>query len=396
MRILTLLLLGGCGVGLDGYNPHTGDTDAPLGDVYITGISPWWGPTAGGTLITISGSGFTGVEEVLLDELSVEFFREDAETIYVTTPAHAGEGPVAVSIVAGDGTASEAEGFWYSDSGQPDRGDVDPDTSGGGGGGGGTPTGLYGGLIEIGFEQIACPSCIGATSSLQINAAAAFHQPSPTGWTGSLPARGSCVVNPTGSAPSTARIDVGEWVYLESGGSSIGLRRTSGTGGMFYDGGAIAESSYVRNASFELNVNEGGSLGSFSLAGALVTTEGFTEVAPYELLYSDVYSAFSAAISQYGQTFQWAPAGGNGGFLVRIGVYSEDGSAFLGQIDCMGNDTGALTVPSAYLAAFPSYSLVTVGMYRHRVTETVLPSNGATLQAISTHGFQGTGTLVPW
>jgi hypothetical protein len=101
-------------------------------------------------------------------------------------------------------------------------------------------------------------------------------------------------------------------------------------------------------------------------------------------------------VSQQGQGFSWSPSGGVGNFLVQLDIYASDGSALVGSVVCYGPDNGFMTVPGGMLSNFPSYGLVAIGMYRYKVSETVIPSNGATLQAISQFGVMGTGTLVPF
>lgn len=393
MRCLLFIVLTGCGTGLTELGTDPSDTAIEVGDVVIDDISPYWGPVAGGTLVTISGVGFIDVESVVIGGLDVDFFREDAESIIVTSPPGIVEGPVELVVTTGTGVGRDTEGFWYSDSGPPDRGDDDdPDTPGGDV----SPTGMTGGLIELSLLQIACPSCFNQSNGLQVAGAAAFHAPTPTSWTQWLPPSGSCAINPNRGGPTTPRVDVGEWVYLESGAASIPMRRTSGEGGMFYDAAGLTESDYRRNASFDVNVPDGGAWGSFRVTGGMESTEGFDSVSPQEMLYVNPEAAFAASVSQQGQVFSWSPSGGLGNFLVQLDIYASDGSALLGSVVCYGPDNGFMTVPAGMLSGFPSYGLVAIGMYRYKVSESVIPSNGATLQAISQFGVMGTGTLVPF
>ena len=396
MRTLVFLALAGCGTGLSEFGPDTADTSVEAGDVVIDAVSPWWGPTAGGTLLTISGTGFTEVQSVSIGDVPVDFFREDAETLFVTSPPVTAEGPAAVVIETGGGTARSPEGYWYSNNGPPNTGDPDPDPDTGGGGGTVTPTGQIGGLVELTLVQIACPECFAASQSLIVAGAAAFHQPSPTSWNAWLPPSGTCALNPPQTGPNTARMDVGEWVYLESGSSSIPMRRTSGASGVLYEAPNLTESDYLRNASYDVNVPGTGGSGAFRVTGGMQSTQGFDSVTPFEMLYVDPFSAFAAPVSQQGQLFTWAPSGGSGNFLIRLDVYTSDGAALAGSVVCFGPDNGQMVVPGAYLAGLPSYGLVAIQMYRYRTSETVIPTSGHTLQSIAQFGVWGTGTLVPF
>lgn len=79
----------------------------------VTSLSPDVGPTIGGTLVTITGSGFTGATAVTFDGGPGTDFTVDPSgtTITVVTPAHTA-GPVPVTLVFPAGTAP-AGNFTY-------------------------------------------------------------------------------------------------------------------------------------------------------------------------------------------------------------------------------------------------------------------------------------------
>ncbi|MFE0375228.1 IPT/TIG domain-containing protein [Streptomyces inhibens] len=71
----------------------------------ISSISPTSGPAAGGTAVTINGSGFTGATSVKFGTVAASSFTlvSDAQ---ITTTAPAGSGPVAVTVVTPGGTSN--------------------------------------------------------------------------------------------------------------------------------------------------------------------------------------------------------------------------------------------------------------------------------------------------
>nr|WP_269330170.1 IPT/TIG domain-containing protein [Kineosporia babensis] len=89
-----------------------GGTSGPAQFTYravpqITGLSPSSGPITGGTVVTLTGSGFTGAGTVTLNNSPIQFTVVNDSTITFTTPAgSAGTAPVAVSTVGGTATAS--------------------------------------------------------------------------------------------------------------------------------------------------------------------------------------------------------------------------------------------------------------------------------------------------
>src|SRR5690606_25849044 len=81
---------------------YTAVPDAPA----ITGLTPTSGPVAGGTVVTITGTGFTGATGVTFDGTAGTAFTVDSDTqITVTTPAHAA-GPVDVTVMTLGGTSA--------------------------------------------------------------------------------------------------------------------------------------------------------------------------------------------------------------------------------------------------------------------------------------------------
>ncbi|RKR90482.1 IPT/TIG domain-containing protein [Micromonospora pisi] len=76
-------------------------------DAVVTDLTPTTGPTAGGTLVTITGTGFTGATGVTFDGVPGTSFTVNpaGTTITVVTPANAA-GPATVNLVFPAGTAT--------------------------------------------------------------------------------------------------------------------------------------------------------------------------------------------------------------------------------------------------------------------------------------------------
>ncbi|WP_183391032.1 IPT/TIG domain-containing protein, partial [Kineococcus radiotolerans] len=126
----------------------------------ITGVSPATGAAAGGTAVTITGTGFTGATGVTFDGVAGSSFVVVSDTsITVTTPAHA-EGAVNVVVAdpAGDGTSNN--GFAYQAAASAITG-VSPAT---GAAAGGTPVTITGtgftGATGVTFDGVAGSSFV--------------------------------------------------------------------------------------------------------------------------------------------------------------------------------------------------------------------------------------------
>jgi hypothetical protein len=99
-----------------------GGTSAPVAFTYqapttappvVVLVSPLVGPAAGGTAVTITGSGFTGATAVTIGGTAATSFTVDSDTtISATTPA-GGPGPAAVSVTTPAGTSAVPGLFTY-------------------------------------------------------------------------------------------------------------------------------------------------------------------------------------------------------------------------------------------------------------------------------------------
>jgi hypothetical protein len=82
----------------------------------VTGVSPTSGPTAGGTSVTITGTGFTGATAVKFGTTSAPTFTVNSAT-QITATAPAGTGTVDVTVTTPGGTSAvnaPADRFTYT------------------------------------------------------------------------------------------------------------------------------------------------------------------------------------------------------------------------------------------------------------------------------------------
>ncbi len=107
----------------------------------VTAVTPAEGPTSGGTEVTITGSGLTGLTDVLIGGTAATILDSTDTTITLTTPAHIA-GTVDVTVVLPGADATAVEGFTYLEDGSGvEVTDVTPTTSSTVGGGTLTVTG---------------------------------------------------------------------------------------------------------------------------------------------------------------------------------------------------------------------------------------------------------------
>lgn len=392
-----LLLLGtACSDALTPYAPSDSDSgDVQRGPVGISDLDPHWGPTDGGTEVTIEGWGFEGDVVVTFGAASLDVTVIDDETLVVTSPSSRREASIDVTVFSDLGSVTESEGFTYSDSGAPPETDTEDETDSDA-----TvdeevdATGLSGGVLEIGLVQYACPDCQGLTEDIEVWATAMFHEPATGSYVDWIPTTGTCQSNPTRSFPSTATYDVGSWVYLESGSNSLSLGKTTSEGDTLYESSGLDNSDFSRSTGFDLSIPDGGDLGSaVDIEDALFTPSGFTSITPTEMLYTSPNSAFAAQFSRSSATaVTWAPTG-SGLLMIDLIVYNAAGTALIGEVLCATDDDGSASVPSGYLSSYPAGSLLLIYIYRLELGETVMPVDGSTLDSLASIGVVGTGVV---
>lgn len=388
---LGILAVGFAGCGSVGLDPtrHLDDSASP---VTIDVVDPSFGPVEGGNVVTISGAGFEGATTVAFgraDPVSASLIA--ADTISVLAPYSGVEATVDLTVTSDLGSATRTGGYRFGDE-PPDTGDDTGSGNGGNGGDSGGDASGVAGLVEFSLLQIACPSCFGLASELEVSADAAFHQPVSGSWVSWMPPIGSCTSSATTTAPADTYLDAGSYVYLQSGSHSIGMVKTTREGGPGYEAAGLSNEDYARTAFYTVSIPGGPDVAAEEVTDAMLTPQGFTSVTPEETLFTDSRDAFSARVSRNGQVFTWLPFGGTGSFLILIDAYDARSGAPIGEGLCAGADNGSMTVPSSVLGAWPAGSLLAIYFLRYQV-ETPELASGASLEAVARVGVLGTGVI---
>ena len=135
----------------------------------ISSISPVQGPTAGGTAVTVTGTGFTGTTAVKFGSASASFVVAGSTTINATAPA--GSGAVSVTVTAPSGTSN---GVAYTYVPAPVISGISP--TNGPAAGGNTVT-----LTGTGFTGATTVSFGSASASFTVNSATQITATAPAG-----------------------------------------------------------------------------------------------------------------------------------------------------------------------------------------------------------------------
>lgn len=149
-----------------------GSTAAPT----VTGVSPSSGPVSGGTVITITGTGFTGATAVSVASVAVTSFTVNSSTqITATTPANSAPGTYSVQVTGPNGSSANNTNarFTYV-SLVPTITSVSPSSGPGAGGTGVIITGTgFTGVTSVRFGGVAASFSV--RSDTQISSARPAH-----------------------------------------------------------------------------------------------------------------------------------------------------------------------------------------------------------------------------
>lgn len=383
VALAVLAALQGCGFGL--VEDAEVDSAEPDGDVVIAEVNPTSGSTAGGTEVTIAGSGFDGEIAVTFGGVPARnVVKVDAATIVCETPSVNQAVTVDVKVVSELGEATRPGGFRFVEG-------EDPDT-GGGDDSGDLPGDAMGGVVQFSLLQVACPACFGLSDEFQIWAEAAFHEETATSWLDWIPNPGTCVENPTSTAPSGPYRDLGDYAYLQAGSASVPLVATRDQDGTTYLSAALTSDDFPRNTSFDLSAQGGADGDAFTVQSALKTPNTFDSISPSALLYTQPNQAFSAAFPRSGASIYWSPPGGGEFLVVRLDVYNPEGTALVSTVVCTDADDGQMDIPGSALSSLPSGGLVAVYVLRYNVTNFSFPDGGSG-EGASMLGVLGTAVI---
>ncbi len=162
----------------------------------VTGVTPANGPAAGGTTVTIAGTGFVAGSTVRVGSLPATGVVVDSATrITATTPAGSGVADVTVTTPYGTSPTSSADHFTYTPAPAPTVTQVNPDT---GPTAGGTPVtvtgtgftgataayfgaGLGSGLTVVSDTEITVTSPASAAGMVDVTVVTPTSASAPTG-----------------------------------------------------------------------------------------------------------------------------------------------------------------------------------------------------------------------
>jgi len=361
----------GCQFGLTALDTSATEDSGERLPIYVSDVSPNYGPLAGGTVVTISGHGFGESPTVKWGNGAIDTVTAVDDEIVLSAPAVSVQTSVDITVSSSAGTYTVEQGFTYTNSTEP--------------------TGDKEGIIQLTYQYNLCPDCWTPPLDTEMaSSQVAFFEPTVAEFLDYLPDAGSCDTNLSSNSPTLTYRDAGSFVYLESGSNSISLQKSTTGGKTVYEAsteaGSMSSASIAHSAAYDLIINGGGQIEATTIDDALYTAQFFDDLNP------DIGGPFSYRLSRNQQTnWTWQPAGdGSNNFLIQFDFYSSAGN-YTGTTICNGYDNGSMTTPASAVTG-TNNSIVVITLQRYETGSFDFP-NGAVGQYLSVASVQGTATV---
>ena len=246
------------------------------------------------------------------------------------------------------------------------------------------------GFVEYGFIQASCPWCLGLSTEITSWVYGRFHEPTGSTHSAWVPREDEFCRQYYESPVTAVNSDVGNAVTATAGAYTYSMNKTyDETGPVYRTQTYTSDANYVRNANLSLTL-DGVSLSSDTFR----SLEGFNYVEPYTMLYTDPAYAYAAPINKTSNTFTWGPSAiPDSFFTIHISVYSYDGASYYGTVICRSEDVGSMTIPGSYFASYPSGSLTSIHLIRHRMKDLHSELLEGTIQTHTWWEVIGTGYI---
>ena len=339
------------------YEDHGFAYTGGSGVLGVTAISPAEGEIAGGTDVTITGSGFTGGAGITLGGVLLEDILVVSDTeIRARTPAQLDGGVLDLTIrnCADEATLSSA--FLYK-------------------------SGLNGLLVELPLFDYIRPGQFGGSTADFVDPFVAFVNPTAESLLNPLPSvLDSCKFNQADApAVNFDILQAGEQVSFASGAQTMQVPLQSDS--LYYyaanDPAASQTTKFVSNGSYAISSAGNASLPSFSLPGAFRVPADFTISAP------SFASDTPATIARNAQ-LQWSwNASTPGDFfeIVLVG-YDDNGNPTNEVLECFVRDDGSFLIPANEMGKIDNASQVMTYAIRRTDSTFTVPANGSTGTAV--------------
>jgi hypothetical protein len=352
----------GNGGGGNGGGDNGGGDDGSQDDVAVTGLSPDFGTTAGGTVVEITGGPFDSSTEVYFGSTVGSVVSTTESLITVRTPSVSEEGLYSVSVRAAAGDGELESGFVYWTDGTGKNGTV--------------------GVVEF-TEQVGDYWGTGGGGATFGNAAVYFVAPTEIEWFEVFaPTLDTCRNEASYTFNGTIEIyDPGVSSIQLSGSRTMNLSWDSEYG--YYAVDELTTSQWAANTTYDLQPMTGGGFPE-------VTVSSLASTAPTPTLYSPAITGSSIVDISPNPTFSWAATGADW-VLITLGIWDSGGTGYQERIHCVARDDGSFRVDTGQFSQWPYSRQIDVYFGPARKATGTLPWNNAQSGVVGLTRIYGAG-----
>jgi hypothetical protein len=342
------------------------------GTLTLVSVSPDNGALAGGTAITITGSGFTGGVGVTLGGVPLEGITVVSDTqITATVPAATNGGGLDLVARNCATQAKITQAFVYT-------------------------TGLNGGIVEIPLVEVGNSAQFpGQNTNPYIDPYVAFLDPTADPILVALPATDTCMPYAAPASASFTYLDGGSNVDMTSGAKTISLAlQTTNLGGTVYfeyyyplsDNTAYDTTLYVNGGSYDFTSQGSATLPAFTVPGALAVPSKFATAQSPQGSGINLYAAPTPATftKTNAMTVTWAGPFSTDPMEIFIEGYDNTAAPAGTPVICAVADDGSFQIPAnTFKLTDNTPTQALVFFYRRKVGSFLNRANGSTMTTLS-------------
>jgi len=396
---LPLLVLAGCGLGLDPGFPKgdsggpapaeadadtdadsdadtdadsdadtdadsDADADADADAIAITALTPDYGTTAGGTEVVITGGPFDSTARAWVGESEATVLSAAPAELRVRTGPSAETGAVAVEVETASGQGRQTQRFTYWGDATGMAGAIGEVTLA-------RRVGSYwepGGTTEGGFAQVYL---LAEGASVEW-------------WQLFAPALDDCETEAYAPPVEVALMDPGvARITLEAPAAGVSLALDWDAEGGVFTSESVSSSNFLSGQSY--------ALAGFGVVGLPAgQTPNFLAAPGLPSVTSPSIAGSSPPNISRNPTFTWSP-GGADFVLIRLSMWNSAGTDYAETIQCVAVDDGSFVVDTGLFSTWPTSRQLDVDLGFAKATRGALPWNAGQSRVVALHRVYGAG-----
>jgi hypothetical protein len=286
----------------------------------VSSVSPTSGPTAGGTLVTVSGSNLNGTTAVTFGGTAATSFTVVSATQVTATTAAGSAGTIDTVLTTPYGTSGTSAADQFTFVAAPTVGSLSVSSGTTAGGTSVVLTGTnFTGLVSVSFGTVPA-AAITINSATQLTVTSPASAPGPvdvTVTTGNDTSALSSADQFTFVAPVPSVTSIGTSLGSTAGGTSVAITGSGFTGATQVSFGGVAATSFTVNSDTSITA----------------TSPAASGISTVDVSVTTLYGGTSAGVTADQFTYLADPIRLNSGFQTNILAATDNGS------------TGSITLP---------------------------------------------------